>query len=83
MAARALFLLLFLTGCSGISVVAMEDKSNYITFEHPFTDEAEARVRGQAEGMCRQRKQAAIKTERTCSLTKCFTNYQCVDRPAQ
>jgi hypothetical protein len=83
MTVRAFFLVLFLTGCSGISIVAMEEKSNYITFEHPFTDEAEARVRGQAEGLCKQRKQAAMKTERTCSLTKCFTNYQCVDRAGQ
>jgi hypothetical protein len=79
---RALFLVLFLSGCSGISIVAMDDKSNYITFEHPFTDEAEARVRVRGEQLCAQRKQAAIRTERTCSLSKCFTSYQCKDRAA-
>lgn len=82
MTARALFLVAILTGCAGIGpdnvIVVME--SNYMTFEHPFTDAAAENVRRRAGRLCEQRKQAAIRTESACSLTKCTTHYQCVDR---
>ena len=78
MTVRVFFLALILTGCAGISTVAMQD--NYMTFEHPFTDAAAVEVRRAAERQCAQRKQAAIKTESACSLTKCFTSYECVDK---
>ena len=75
----ALFLPLILTGCSGISTVVMQDNyNNYMTFEHPFTDDAARDVLGKAERLCQQRKQAAIRTECVCWLTKCVTSYQCV-----
>jgi hypothetical protein len=81
MTARALFLVAILTGCAGFGtgneIVVME--SNYMTFEHPFTDAAAEDVRKRAGRLCEQRKQAAIKTESVCSLTKCTTHYQCVD----
>lgn len=52
-----------------------------MTFEHPFTDAAVEDVRKWAERLCEQRKQAAIKLEQSaCLLTKCTTNYQCVDK---
>lgn len=82
MTARALFLVAILTGCAGIGadnvIVVME--SNYMTFEHPFTDAAAEDIRKRAGRLCDQRKQAAIRTESTCSLTKCTTHYQCVDK---
>jgi hypothetical protein len=78
----ALFLVTILAGCAGIlpndMIVVMQ--SNYITFEHPFTDVAAEDVRIRAGKICEQRKQSAIKTVSTCSLTKCTTNYQCIDK---
>lgn len=76
MTVRAFFLVLILNGCADVSIVTME--SDYITFEHAFTDDAAVRVRNRAEGLCKQRKKVAIKTQGVCSLTKCFTSYQCV-----
>jgi hypothetical protein len=81
-AARALFLVAILTGCAGVLpdnvIVVMQ--SNYMTFEHPFTDAAGENVRIRAGKLCEQRKQAAIKTASTCSLSQCTTNYQCMDK---
>lgn len=83
MSVRALFLITLLAGCAGLGtgsqLVVME--GNYMTFEHPFTDAAAEDVRKWAERLCAQRKQAAIKSgQNACSLTKCTTNYQCVDK---
>ena len=78
MTVRTFFLALVLTGCADISILSMETMTNYITFEHAFTDEAALRVRSTAEGLCAQRRQAAIKTQSVCSLSKCVTSYQCV-----
>jgi len=81
-ALRTLFLTAILSGCAGVLpdnvIVVMQ--SNYITFEHPFTDAAADDVRSRAGKICAQRKQAAIRTERACSLSKCTTSYQCVDK---
>jgi hypothetical protein len=82
MTARALLLVAILAGCTsfGADNVIVVVESNYMTFEHPFTDAAAEDVRKRAGRLCEQRKQAAIKTESACSLTKCTTHYQCVDR---
>ena len=81
MTLRAFLLFLVLTGCSGISPLVVRDQyNNYMTFEHPFTDAAAAEVLGTAEKNCQRTKQAAIMTERACSLTKCVTSYQCAAR---
>ena len=81
MTARALLLVAVLTGCASIgagnTIVVMQ--GNYMTFEHPFTDAAAEDIRNRAGRLCEQRKQAAIRTESVCSLTKCTTHYQCVD----
>jgi hypothetical protein len=66
-------------GCA--SDVARIGESGYITFEHPFTEAAAEDVAKRAERLCGQRKQIAEKTSSTCSLTKCTTNYYCVDKP--
>ena len=78
MTVRTFILALILTGCADISILSMETNTNYITFEHVFTDEAALRVRSSAVRLCDQRKQAAIRTESVCSLSKCVTSYQCV-----
>lgn len=74
------FVLLLLAGCNGFQYVSYEKDTNYLTFNHPFTDKAVAEVESSAEKVCRQRKQVAIKTTERCSLTKCTTNYQCIDQ---
>jgi hypothetical protein len=80
MRVSTLILPLVLAGCADAPILVMQD--NYISFEHPFTDEAASRVRARAETLCAQRKQAAIKTQSACSLSKCFTSYQCVPKAA-
>ena len=82
MAARAWFLVAVLTGCAGCSTDSVIEvmQENFITFKHPFTDGAAADVRRRAGSLCEQRKQAAVKTENVCSLEKCTTTYQCMDK---
>ena len=63
-------------------LVGFGEDTNYLTFDHPNSDKAIADVRSRAERLCQQRKQVAIKTQSACSLTKCATNYQCVDDAA-
>jgi hypothetical protein len=57
-------------------------EENYLTFDHAFTDATAEAVRKRAEAHCAIRKQAAVKTSSTCSLTRCTTNYQCMDPAA-
>jgi uncharacterized protein YcfL len=71
--------LLLLAGCADNQIVSYSPDENYMTFDHAFTDKVIADVQARAEKLCGQRKQMAIQTSRTCSLTKCATNYQCVD----
>jgi hypothetical protein len=51
---------------------------NYLSYEHPFTDAAAAGARKTAERECSYRKQVAVRTGGTCSLTRCTTNFQCM-----
>jgi hypothetical protein len=67
--------LVALSGCTEPSVMA----DNYLTYDHPFNDAAAEKVRRSAEKICKQRNQAAVKTRSVCSLTRCFTDYQCVN----
>ena len=53
-------------------------ETNFMSFEHPFTDKGEADVRARAERLCGYQKRQAVQTERACTLEKCVTNYQCV-----
>lgn len=70
-----LVLVLAAGGCTEPAVMA----GNYLTYDHPFNDAAAEKVRRSAEKICGQRKQAAVKTRSVCSLTRCFTDYQCVN----
>lgn len=77
-AARYTALMVLLAAFGGCTEpVVMAD--NYLTYEHPFNDAAAEKVRKSAEDLCKQRKQAAVKTRSVCSLTRCFTDYQCVN----
>jgi hypothetical protein len=71
---------LLLAGCADKSLlVGYEPDENFLSFNHEFTDAAAAEVRARAERLCGQRKQAVIQTSRSCSLTQCTTNFQCID----
>lgn len=70
-----LIALLLVAGCSDLTVAA----GNYLTYDHEFTDAAADRARLNAEKLCGQRKQAAIKTRSVCTLSRCVTDFQCVD----
>ena len=76
---RALLLTFLLSSCVDNWLVGFAEDTNYLTFDHPNSEKAIVDVRSRAERLCQQRKQVAIKTESACSLTKCATNYQCVD----
>lgn len=72
-------LMLSLAGCAGTAQpLVMED--NYLTYHHAFTDAAALSVQRNAEKVCAQRKQSAIKTSSVCSLKECTTHYQCVEK---
>jgi hypothetical protein len=72
---------LLLAGCADTTnyLVGYEPDQNFLSFNHPFTDAAAADVRTRAERLCGLRKQAATQTSRSCSLTQCTTNFQCID----
>lgn len=75
--------LLMLTGCAEVQLVdydpATTQNWNFFTFSRPFTDQAAADALASARKLCEKRKQVPIETSNTCSLTKCTTQYQCVD----
>jgi hypothetical protein len=71
-------LLLLDTGCARTIEVTRE--SNYITFDHAFTDRGAEEARQRADKVCAEKKQVTIQTSRACSLERCTTSYQCVDR---
>ena len=52
--------------------------TNYLTFEHAFTDAGEADAKRRADAQCKDRKQVAVKTENRCTLKSCITSYQCM-----
>lgn len=72
----AIVLALAAAGCGGVYPRTQE--ANYLTYQHPFSDAAAEAVRRSAEAICAQRKQRAVRTGGTCSLTECTTHYQCV-----
>jgi len=72
-----LFILLTASGgCSDLIVSA----GNYLTYDHAFNDKAAAKAQADAEKLCAQRKQKAVQTRSVCTMTRCTTDFQCVDR---
>lgn len=69
-------LLVALAGCTVEPIVMA---GNYLTYDHEFTEAAAENVRKNAEKLCGQRKQEAVKTRSVCNLNRCFTDYQCVN----
>jgi hypothetical protein len=70
----------WLAGCADNQLIGYDSLTNFLSFNHPFTDQATADVQARAEKLCAQRKQVALKTARTCSLTQCTSNFQCLDQ---
>jgi hypothetical protein len=71
--------MLAVAGCAA-TTQPMISENNYLTYEHPFTDASAQAVQKNAEKMCAQRKQDAVKTRSACSMKECTTHYQCVDK---
>jgi hypothetical protein len=73
---------LFGTGCTQtyqtFSAEQGGSETSYVTFEHPFTDAGAEEARKRAERQCGYKKQTAIKTKSTCSLSRCTTSFQCM-----
>lgn len=66
-------------GCTTPARYAISE-GNYLTYDHPFTEAAAQAALTSAEKQCAQRKQVAIKTNSACSLTRCTTHFQCIDK---
>ena len=69
-----------LAGCANSELIGYDNKKKYLTFNHPFTDEALADAQSRAEKLCAQRNQVALQTSKKCSLTQCATNFQCLEK---
>ena len=52
-------------------------RGNLLNFQHAFSDAAADKVRMQAERHCGT-KLVAVKTRSTCTMSECFTDYQCM-----
>jgi hypothetical protein len=80
--------LLLLAGCGVTETVRTQQVfygdrnyvigTNYLTFEHAFTEAGEADAKRRADSQCAQRMRSAVKTENRCTLKSCITSYQCM-----
>jgi hypothetical protein len=81
---RILLVIALLSACAGCNAPSHRDyfirESNYLTFEHPFTEPEAERARKNAEKYCAESKLLAVRTRSVCSLKTCTTHYQCMDR---
>ena len=73
----AVVLLVLTAGCASYEIIGYDAKTNFVTFNHPFTDSSFSEIQAKAESICKARGQAAIQTGKVCSLSKCTTTYQC------
>ena len=71
--------LLACAGC-GAPPLLVTQESNYLTYEHAFTEAAAADARKGAEGTCAQKKLIAVRTSGACTLTRCTTHFQCMNK---
>lgn len=80
---RAFLIAALLAACAGCAPSYRDyiiRESNYMTFEHPFTEAESERARKNAERHCAETRHLAVKTRSVCTLTRCTTHYQCMDR---
>jgi len=80
--------LFLLSGCGGMPFQTLQTfytdpgdffRANYSTFEHAFTDAGAEDAHRRAQSQCAQRRLVAVKTTSRCSLTRCTTNFQCME----
>jgi hypothetical protein len=69
-------LLIVGAGCTSGLIVAAD---NYLTYDYAFTDVAAAKARQDAGKLCAARKKMAMETRSVCTLSRCVTDFQCVD----
>jgi hypothetical protein len=67
--------LLACAGCSSLVVSA----GNYLTYDYAFNDAEAEKARQNAKQLCAARRQMAIETRNVCTLSRCVTDFQCVD----
>lgn len=67
--------LLAFSGCASTIT-----ETRHLTIEHAFTDAAAARALKEAQTTCAQKRLVAVKTSSACTLTRCTTHYQCMDK---
>lgn len=78
---RPVFLAALLAFCAGCAprIEEIARESNYLTYEHPFTDAAAETALRNADRECAKKKQTAVRTTSACTLTRCTAHFQCVD----
>jgi hypothetical protein len=87
-AMRLLLIAASLIACAGCGVgyrdyVSREGglydgRGNVLSFQHAFSEAAVDKVHRQAERHCAETKLTAVRTRRTCTMTECSTDYQCM-----
>ena len=80
-----LILPLLLAGCVDYQIIDYGNNPasltlNTISFNHPFTDKGFSEVGAEAKKRCALRDKLAIQTSKACTLSTCFTTYQCTDK---
>jgi hypothetical protein len=75
---RHALLIALLTACTACSSLVVAT-SNYLTYDYAFTDAEAAKARRDAEKLCAQRRRMAVETRNVCTLSRCVTDYQCVN----
>jgi hypothetical protein len=78
--ARALLSIAILLACAGCGMQPTVRQRNYLTYEYPFTDGAAGAAHKSAEKICAETSQFAVKSSSVCSLTRCTTSYECMDK---
>jgi hypothetical protein len=80
---RILLIAVLLAACAGCAAgyrdyIGGDRESNYLSFQHAFTEAATENIAKRAERHCAEFKLAAVKTRSTCTMTECSTDYQCM-----
>ena len=74
-----LALMLACAGCSAPPLLVAQE-TNYLTYEHAFTEAAAADARKDAGKLCARTKLVAVRTSGACTLTRCTTHFQCMNK---
>jgi hypothetical protein len=51
---------------------------NVLSYDRPFTDASLEISRKDAAEICADRRKVAIQTSDVCTMTRCYTNFQCI-----